>query len=154
MHGHVRKRHKPHCATRSGARRCNCDGSWQARMRPARRNTAKIERTFRTKQEAEDWLVAQRSSILQGTFVADPRAAERPFAEVVAAWRESWPNRLSPRRPRATGRSSTSTYYPEFERPSAASRMRSCSGTSMAWLPTRGSRRGLCAPCTASCVTQ
>lgn len=62
---------------------------------PARGNTAKIERAFRTKQEAEDWLVSQRSSILQGTFV-DPRQAERPFSEVVEAWQESWPKRLSP----------------------------------------------------------
>src|SRR6266511_3973892 len=53
MHGHVRRRHKPECAHRkSAAKRCNCDGSWQARMPdPVRGATAKIERTFRMKHE-------------------------------------------------------------------------------------------------------
>jgi hypothetical protein len=57
MHGHVRKRHKPTCAKRADKRkRCNCSGSWQARMpdlNGARSNT-EISRTFGTEQEAKD----------------------------------------------------------------------------------------------------
>jgi integrase len=95
---HLRKRHKPECAhrTSSGKRRCNCDGSWQARMPDAvRGGTHKIERTFRTKHEAEDWLVSQRAGQLQGTYV-DPRKSERPFVEVVDEWQSGWAGRLSP----------------------------------------------------------
>src|SRR5262245_29565356 len=75
------------------------DGSWRWEARipdPSRPGgTNKLERTFRTKQEAEDWLAAQRVSVLQGSYV-DARRADRPFAELLAAWAESWPNRLSP----------------------------------------------------------
>jgi len=95
---HLRKRHKPECAHRAsgGKRRCNCDGSWQARIPdPVRGGTHKIERTFRTKNEADAWAVSQRAGQQQGTWV-DPRHAERPFADVVEAWKESWTNRLSP----------------------------------------------------------
>lgn len=95
---HLRKRHKPECAhrTSNGKRRCNCDGSWQARLPdPVRGGTHKIERTFRTKQEADEWVVSQRAGQQQGTWV-DPRQAERPFVDVVEAWKESWTNRLSP----------------------------------------------------------
>jgi integrase len=95
---HLRKRHKPECAHRAsgGKRRCNCDGSWQARIPdPVRGGTHKIERTFRTKQEADAWTVSQRAGQQQGTWV-DPRQAERPFVDVVQAWKESWTNRLSP----------------------------------------------------------
>jgi len=81
MPGHLRRRGK----------------GWQARYPdPLRPGTAKIERTFRTKREAEDWLVQQQAAIIDGTHVS-PRAAGRPFAEVVEAWRESWPGRLEPR---------------------------------------------------------
>ncbi len=103
MQGHVRKRHKPECAKRTLApgvsdpdlrrqTRCNCDGSWQARYRL---DGKFVERTFRTKGEAQDWLTAQQSALLQGSHV-NPRLADTQFADVVAAWRESWPNRLSP----------------------------------------------------------
>jgi integrase len=97
MEGHIRKRHKPTCAKRADrARRCNCDGSWQARVPDAvRGGTHKIERTFSSEREAKDWLVSQQASALQGTWV-DPRKAERPFSDVLAAWKESWPGRLSP----------------------------------------------------------
>jgi integrase len=98
MEGHVRKRHRPNCAKRvDPKRRCNCDGSWQARYPdPARPGTThKIERTFRTRRAAEDWLVSQRASVRDGTHIA-PRSGERPFSEVVAAWRGSWGMRLSP----------------------------------------------------------
>ena len=47
------------------------------------------------KRQAEDWLAEQRASQLAGTYV-DPRAGERPFADVLAAWQESWDGRLSP----------------------------------------------------------
>jgi Phage integrase, N-terminal SAM-like domain len=95
---HLRRRHKPECAhrTSSGKRRCNCDGSWQARLPdPVRGGTHKIERTFRTKQEADEWVVSQRAGQQQGTWV-DPRQAERPFAEVVEEWQAGWPGRLEP----------------------------------------------------------
>src|SRR5689334_8917475 len=86
MAGHIRKR---------GKRR---DGTWrwQARMPdPARAGTThQIERTFRTRQEAEDWLTDNQHSVRSGTFVS-PKQAERPFNDVLAAWQESWPN-LSP----------------------------------------------------------
>lgn len=94
MNAHIRKRHKPDCAHRSsgGKRRCNCDGKWQVRIRDAAGETSK---TFRTKQEAEDWLATQHAAKLTGTYI-DPRRSERPFGAVVAEWRESWDARLSP----------------------------------------------------------
>jgi len=99
MHGHIRKRHKPDCANRADKhRRCNCNGRWQARMPdpdPTRPRNAEISKTFRTEQEARDWLAVQRGAQLGGEWL-DPRKAERPFAAVVAAWQESWPGRLSP----------------------------------------------------------
>ncbi|HEX6681092.1 MAG TPA: site-specific integrase [Gaiellaceae bacterium] len=57
--------------------------------------TAWVEKTFRTKQEAQDWLTSQQAAIMQGEWI-DPRKAERPFHELATAWQESWPNRLSP----------------------------------------------------------
>ncbi len=98
MQGHVRKRHKPECNKRTvppsqrQTTRCNCDGSWQARYRL---DGKFVERTFRTKGDAQDWLTQQQSSLLSGTHV-NPRMADTLFRDVVAAWRESWPNRLSP----------------------------------------------------------
>lgn len=86
MSGHIRKRGK------------RSDGStiWQARYAdPLRGGTSKVEKTFRNKQEAENWLVRQRASVLGGTYIA-PSQGERPFSEVLDAWRESWGNRLSP----------------------------------------------------------
>jgi integrase len=97
MEGHIRKRHKPSCAKRADRRkRCNCDGPWQARIPDAvRGGTHKIERQFRIEREAKDWLVTQQASHLQGAWI-DPRQSERPFADVIEAWKESWTNRLSP----------------------------------------------------------
>lgn len=86
MLGHVRNRGK------------RADGStrWEARYTdPERGGTTKIARTFATKRAAESWLVEQQASILSGTHVS-PRAGERPFAEVVEAWKEAWGSRLSP----------------------------------------------------------
>jgi integrase len=93
----VRKRHRPECAHRKDKRkRCNCDGPWQARIpdpdRPG--TTYKIEKQFRLKTEAEAWERAQRSDQQRGEWI-DPRKAERTLNEVIQAWRESWPNRLS-----------------------------------------------------------
>src|SRR4051812_37932583 len=86
MAGHLRKR---------GKRK---DGTWRWQARypdPARPGTtAQIERTFRSRQEAEDWLTEQAHSVRSGTYIS-PKQAERPFSDVLAAWRESWPN-LSP----------------------------------------------------------
>lgn len=80
MAGHVRRRGK----------------RWQARYPdPLRVGTHKIERTFRTKDEAEAWLIKEQASVLDGIHI-DPRRRERPFADVIAAWRESWADRLSP----------------------------------------------------------
>jgi hypothetical protein len=77
--------------------------------------THKIERAFRTKLEAEDWVATQRVSILQGSYV-DARRAERPFADLFALWKESWPNRLSPTT-QLRYQSIAKTYLlPEFER--------------------------------------
>jgi integrase len=98
VNGHTRKRHKPECAHRSsrGQKRCNCDGSWQARYPdPSGKAGAEISKTFRTEREAKLWLVQQTASQLDGTFI-DPRRAERPFRDVLEAWRPSWPARLSP----------------------------------------------------------
>jgi integrase len=98
----IRKRHKTECAYRTtrtadSPKRCNCNGSWQARIPdPARPGgTAKIERTFTTRREAEAWQVQQRSAVITGDYI-DTRKAQRPFSAVVEAWKESWPTRLSP----------------------------------------------------------
>lgn len=95
---HVRKRHKRDCPARpsNGRRRCTCDGRWQARIpdpdRPG--TTHKVEKTFRLKQEADAWVVSMLADQQQGVWVK-PSQAERRFAEVVEAWKESWPNRIS-----------------------------------------------------------
>jgi integrase len=85
MHGHVH---------RDGKRK---DGSWRWRARypdPVKGGTAQIERVFRTKREAEDWLVSEAASKQQGTWI-NPRQAGRPFSDVIAAWKEGW-HRLTP----------------------------------------------------------
>jgi integrase len=87
---------KPRMHVRRRGKRKDGSTIWQARYTdPLRGGTHKIEKTFRTRQEAEDWLTSQRASVLHGTHI-DPRQAERPFAEVIAAWKESWAGRLSP----------------------------------------------------------
>src|SRR5262245_4697614 len=71
MAGHIRRR----------------SGKWQARMPdPSRGGTAKLERTFRTKLEAERWLVSQQAAVHRGDWV-DPRSGDRPFFELVEVWR-------------------------------------------------------------------
>jgi len=63
---------------------------WQARYPdPARGGTAKVERAFRTRREAEDWLTSQGAAILRGEH-HDPRKADRPWREVAEAWQATW----------------------------------------------------------------
>jgi integrase len=77
---HIRKR----------GRRADGTTKWQARYTdPADTlGERRIEKTFRTRQEAEDWLTQQQASVLRGAHM-DPRRAERPFSDAVAAWRET-----------------------------------------------------------------
>jgi integrase len=67
------------------------DGSvrWQARYWHPDDPSKRIEKTFRIKRDAENWLVQQRAEILKGTHV-DPRRSDRPFSELVDGWRNSW----------------------------------------------------------------
>ena len=74
MAGHVRRR----------------GDKWQARYPdPYRGGTRKIEKTFRTKREAEDWLTKQQSSVLDGSHI-DPRRLDTPFRDLVDTWKETW----------------------------------------------------------------
>jgi integrase len=50
---------------------------------------AQIEKNFRTKRDAEDWIATQRAAVLTGTHIA-PSRAERRFVDLIEAWRESW----------------------------------------------------------------
>jgi integrase len=60
---------------------------------PLRGGNSEIARSFRTKLEAEDWLASQRASQLRGTYV-DARQGDRPFSDLLDAWKQSWTNRL------------------------------------------------------------
>jgi integrase len=109
-----RQRHKPDCPARHNlSRRCNCP--WQARIPdPARPGgTAKVEKTFRTRRDAEAWEVQQRANILTGDYI-DARKAQRPFSAVVEAWKESWPTRLSPTTVRRYTSALDTYLIPEF----------------------------------------
>ena len=89
MAGHVRRREfraKDGKVTRR---------SWQARYTDPADPRRRVEKTFRTKREAEDWLVSQQAAVLAGTHIG-PRQSERPFKDVIDAWKESWGARLSP----------------------------------------------------------
>lgn len=72
---------------------------WRARYLhpdpPPGRPTAQIERTFRTRAEADRWLRAQLASLDTGRHVA-PADQRRKFAELAEAWRHSWDG-LEPR---------------------------------------------------------
>jgi len=61
---------------------------------PDKGGTAKIERSFRKKENAEAWLTSEGASQQQGTWI-NPRQGERPFRDVLEAWKEGW-HRLSP----------------------------------------------------------
>jgi integrase len=65
---------------------------WEARMLV---ENSWVERSFSSKREAESWLHTQQAALLGGTYVS-PRQAERPFSDVLDAWRESWPQRIAP----------------------------------------------------------
>lgn len=74
MAGHIRRR---------GER-------WRARHpNPFKGGTAQVERTFRTKREAEHWLDEMKHAQRSGTY-PDPRDADRRFTEVVTEWRHTW----------------------------------------------------------------
>lgn len=69
------------------------DGStkWQARYWDPSDPSKRIEKVFRRKEQATNWLTQQGASILTGTHV-DPRRGDRPFREVAEAWEETWVN--------------------------------------------------------------
>jgi integrase len=105
MHGHVRKRGK----RKDGSTR------WEARYpNPVLGGTAKIEKVFRTKQEAEDWLIREASAQQRGEWI-DPREAERPFADVFAEWQQGW-HTLSPNTKRRYEGIVNTYLLPEFGR--------------------------------------
>src|SRR5579859_1424040 len=86
MPGHVRKRGK----------RSDGTTKWQARYVDPTNQQRRIEKTFRTKNDAEDWLTTQTASVLNGEH-QDPRLAAKPFREAVAAWRETRLPSLAPK---------------------------------------------------------
>ena len=59
-------------------------------------STAQIERTFDTKRAAEAWLLEQAHALHTGAHI-DPRKADRPFSEVVAAYKETRYGSLTPK---------------------------------------------------------
>jgi integrase len=82
-------------------KRCpRCGGTahrtvWRARHPdPSKGGTAKIERTFSTRQEAADWLDDLRHSTKSGKFI-DPRS-KQTFRQVADEWRATWGD-LKPR---------------------------------------------------------
>lgn len=87
MAGHIRKRGK------------RADGStkWQARYTDPTDTLGlrRIEKTFRSRHDAENWLTEQQASVLRGEH-HDPRMAERTFADAVEAWRETRKPLLAP----------------------------------------------------------
>lgn len=87
MNGHVRARGK----------RADGTTKWQARYSDPTdmRGIRRIEKTFRTKRDAERWLTEQQAAILKGEH-SDPRRADRPFSEAVDAWRETRKPTLAP----------------------------------------------------------
>jgi len=88
MNGHVRDRGK----------RGDGTTKWQARYVDPHDATgrSRIEKTFRTKREANNWLTQQQASILQGDH-DDPRRGDRPFSAAVEAWRETRVPSLAPK---------------------------------------------------------
>src|SRR4051812_26197671 len=87
MAGHITKRTY---GTATGKRT-----RWRARHPdPSKGGTAKIERTFATKQEAEEWLDDLKHSARSGQFI-DPRS-KQTFSHVANEWRATW-GELAPR---------------------------------------------------------
>ncbi len=54
-----------------------------------------ISKTFHRKTDAERWLTQEQASILRGDW-ADPRGADRTFADVADEYRTTWAD-LEPR---------------------------------------------------------
>jgi integrase len=89
-------------------------GKWRARYpNLSKGGTAQIERTFRTKRDADEWLVQQQASILNGAHIA-PREGERRFRDVYEVWRETrWPG-LQPKTTARYGQVWRTYLEPEF----------------------------------------
>jgi integrase len=90
-------------------------GRWRARYpKPnATKPTDQIEKTFRTKREAEAWLVAQQASVLTGSHIA-PSEGERRFRDVYDVWRVTrWPG-LEPKTTARYGQVWRTYLEPEF----------------------------------------
>ncbi len=85
MNGHTRER---------GKRR---DGStkWEARYRNPSQPRKWISKTFHRKTHAERWLTQEQASMLRGDW-ADPRGADRTFADVADEYQTTWVD-LEPR---------------------------------------------------------
>jgi len=67
------------------------DGSiiWQARYYDPNDSTRRIEKTFRKKQDAKNWLTAQKASALEGTHI-DPRKGDLKLSQLADQYRETW----------------------------------------------------------------
>jgi len=79
MPGHVRSRGK----------RADGTTKWQARWRNPLDQNERREKQFRRKGAAQRWITDMDSAVYSGSYV-DPRKADRPFSEVVDAWRSTW----------------------------------------------------------------
>lgn len=79
MPGHVRSRGK----------RADGTTKWQARWRNPLDQNERREKQFRRKGAAQRWITDMDSAVYSGSYV-DPRKADRPFLEVVDAWRTTW----------------------------------------------------------------
>lgn len=76
--------------------RCpKCGGSatykrWRARYPdPSKGGTAKVERTFSTKREAQRWLTAELGKVQRGEWI-DPNLGRLTFGEVADEWEATW----------------------------------------------------------------
>ena len=94
MAGHIRK-----LKDEDKKERRRKDGSfiWQVRWRPPGdpSDTRRIEKVFRTKRDALDWISAMDTDSLRGTFI-NPRQGEQLFSKVADEYRETW-SRLAPK---------------------------------------------------------
>lgn len=71
-------------------------GRWYARYPDPAHPGKRIERGgFRIERDARAWLDDQSSAVNRGGHI-DPRRGDRLFADIVDAWKESWPDRLEP----------------------------------------------------------
>lgn len=63
---HIVERHKKSCATTTGSRRCNCNPSFQARVKPNGRKSPPVTKTFPTRAAAKAWATEMESAKLRG----------------------------------------------------------------------------------------